>query len=230
MHGRDYNACQHGEVTPTVSPSRRSTARPRRARPSARSTDTWKRRGLALLLISAVAGAGYVALKEPFSDAVRAVTLPLRHEDVIRQQARAKGLDPALIAAVIHEESRFRPRTSHAGAEGLMQILPSTGQFIADRSGGTQFELRDLDSPQINIQYGSWYLRYLIQQYGDEDIAVAAYNAGETTVNEWIAAAGGPSEFDVDEDVPFPETRDYVSNVREARGQYRDHYRSELGL
>ncbi len=181
--------------------------------------------------MAAIAGVGYLIVREPFGEAVRDVTLPLRHEDVIRQQAREKGLDPALIAAIIYEETRFRPRTSSAGAEGLMQIVPETAQFIADRSGGTQFELRDLGTPQINIQYGSFYLRYLLQQYaGDEDLAVAAYNGGETNLNDWIAAAGGLEAFDVGDDIPFPETREYVENVAERRDEYAKHYRKELGL
>jgi soluble lytic murein transglycosylase len=171
-------------------------------------------------LVLAVAGVGYLVLRGPFGDAVREVTLPLRHEDIIKQQAREKDLDPTLIAAVIYEESRFRPRTSSAGAEGLMQIVPDTAHFIADRSGGTQFETDDLASPQINIQYGAWYLRYLIQQYGDEDIAVAAYNAGETNVHQWIEEAGGLAAFDVDSDVPFPETQHYVDNVMALRGRF----------
>ena len=72
-------------------------------------------------------------------DAIKEFTLPLRHEDVIRQQARDKNLDPALIAAVIYRESKFRDQTSHAGAKGLMQILPETAHFIARTSGGTEF-------------------------------------------------------------------------------------------
>ena len=101
--------------------------------------------------------------------AVREFTLPLKHEDIIRQQAADKKLDPALIAAVIYQESKFRDRTSSAGAKGLMQILPSTAEFIANKSGGTQFELRDLGTPQVNIAYGSWYLRYLIDHYNGNE-------------------------------------------------------------
>jgi soluble lytic murein transglycosylase len=150
---------------------------------------------------------------------------------VIRQQASDKNIDPALIAAVIYEESRFRDQTSHAGARGLMQITPATADFIARRSGGVLFEQADLATPQINIAYGAWYLRFLIDHYeGNETLAVAAYNAGLTNVDRWVERAGGPSEFDSARHIPFPETRAYVENVMERRGQYREHYGGELGL
>ena len=130
---------------------------------------------------------------------MRELTLPLKHEDIIRQQAADKDLDPALIAAVIYEESKFRDQTSHAGARGLMQITPATAEFIAHDSGGTAFEQGDLGKPQINIAYGSYFLRYLLRQYdGDVTLAVAAYNAGETNVNKWVEEAGGRDEFDAE--------------------------------
>ena len=159
--------------------------------------------------------------------AVQEISLPLRHEDVIRQQARKKHLDASLIAGVIYVESRFRDQTSAAGAKGLMQILPSTARFIAHRSGGTAFELRDLGTPQVNIAYGSFYLRYLLDKY-DEDavLALAAYNAGEGKVDEWLATG---AEFTV-EAIPFAETREYVAKVLDAREKYRRQYASELGL
>jgi soluble lytic murein transglycosylase len=162
---------------------------------------------------------------------VREITLPLEHEDIIRQQSAEKGLDPALVAAVIYEESRFRDQTSHAGARGLMQITPATAKFIAQDSGGTAFEQGDLATPQINISYGTYYLRYLLRRYdGNETLAIAAYNAGETNVNRWVEEAGGADEFDTSEHIPFPETRTYVENVQESRDDYRDRYADELGL
>jgi soluble lytic murein transglycosylase len=173
----------------------------------------------------AIAGVG------PLEEAVREITLPLHHEDIIRQQASDKDIDPALIAAVIYEESRFRDQTSHAGARGLMQITPETASFIARRSGGVLFEQSDLATPQINISYGAWYLRYLIRHYeGNETLAIAAYNAGQTNVDRWVERAGGPGRFDSARHIPFPETRAYVENVQERRGQYHDHYGEELGL
>jgi soluble lytic murein transglycosylase len=172
-----------------------------------------------------------VALGPQVKQGIQELTLPLRHEDIIRQQARDKGLDPALIAAMIYQESKFQDRTSSAGAKGLMQILPGTAQFIAHKSGGTAFELRDLGTPQINIAYGSWYLRYLIDRYdGNVTLAVAAYNAGESNVDKWVKRAGGDRSFDPSTDIPFPETRHYVASVIHHRQLYKDKYASELGL
>jgi soluble lytic murein transglycosylase len=193
-----------------------------------------KRRRVAAVLAALVLGGGVAALVTgvgPLGDAVREITLPLRHDDIIRQQAADKDLDAALIAAVIYEESRFRDQTSPAGARGLMQITPDTADFIAKRTGGVQFTQADLATPQINIAYGAWYLRYLIDHYdGNETLAVAAYNAGQTNVDGWVERAGGPESFDAARDVPFPETRAYVANVEERRGEYRDHYADDLGL
>ena len=188
-------------------------------------------RPLVLVVLGAAAVAG-VAVAVPIVDrAVKEVTLPLRHEDIIRQQARDKDLDPALVAAVIYAESKFRDRTSATGAKGLMQIQPETAKFIARRTGGTRFEVDDLGSPQINIQYGTWYLRYLLRQHeGNVVLAVASYNAGETNVARWVTRSRHSGrEFAID-DIPFPETRAYVRRVLDAEGDYRREYRSELGL
>jgi soluble lytic murein transglycosylase len=204
-----------------------------RARRATRRTQVRRRRlaGIVMLLgAGAVAlGAAGIAGMGPLSDAVRKITLPLRHEDVIRQQAADKDVDAALIAAVIYEESKFRDQTSHAGARGLMQITPGTAAYIAAKSGGTEFEQGDLSSPQINIAYGAWYLDYLKDKYDGHDVAaVAAYNAGEGTVDEWIGTAGGLETFD-EGDIRFPETRSYVDGVMDHRRAYRKHYDDELG-
>jgi soluble lytic murein transglycosylase len=192
-----------------------------------------RRRRLAALAVAAMIGAiGAVVVSGLGEEALReSLILPLRHDDIIRQQAADKDLDPALIAAVIYEESRFRDQTSHAGARGLMQITPATADFIARRTGGVRFEQSDLGSPQINISYGAYYLRYLMDKYGEnERLAVAAYNAGHGNVDRWVAEAGGLDEFDHTEHIPFPETRAYVHNVMERRGEYRDNYADDLGL
>ncbi len=164
-------------------------------------------------------------------DVVRELTLPLSHEDIIRQQASEKKLDPSLLAAVIYAESRFRDATSHAGARGLMQITPETARYIAHLSGGTQFEQGDLATPQINISYGAYYLRYLLERYGENTIlALAAYNGGEGNVDRWLAEASVAKRAFVIDEIPFTETREYVSRVLDARASYREKYGRELGL
>ena len=191
-----------------------------------------RRRILLLLGFVVLTSMAAMAVLSPWADkAVQEIQLPLRHDDIIRQQAGDKNLDPSLIAGVIYVESRFRDQTSHAGAKGLMQIMPETADYIARKSGGTQFRREDLATPQINIAYGSWFLRYLIDHYdGNETLAIAAYNAGQTNVDGWVDRAGGQEDFDAARDVPFPETRAYVANVQERRDEYRDHYSDDLGL
>ena len=185
-----------------------------------------------MLAVALVLGAGLAALVSGLGpDVARELTLPLHHDDIIRQQAHEKNLDPALIAAVIYEESRFRDQTSHAGARGLMQITPKTADAIAKHSGGVRFKQEDLSDPQINIAYGAYYLRLLIDHYGgNETLAIAAYNAGIGNVDRWVAAAGGADNFNTAEHIPFPETRAYVENVLQRRQDYRHNYADDLGL
>jgi len=157
--------------------------------------------------------------------------LPLGDVAVIREQAAAKHLDPSLIAAVIYAETKFEARTSSAGALGLMQILPETAHFIAHVSGGVRFTTSDLATPSINIAYGSWYLRYLLDHYrGDEMLAVAAYNAGFANVDEWVAKARAQNRRVGLTDIPFPETQAYVQRVMWAQAEYRARYAGQLGL
>ena len=161
-----------------------------------------------------------------FQKAIREITLPLRHDDIIRQQATEKGLDPSLIAAVIYEESKFREeQRSSAGALGLMQITPKTARLIAHLSGGTQFVTGDLSDPEINISYGTYFLRYLLDRYdGNEVAALAAYNAGIANADRW-----GGADLGVD-GIRFPETRAYVEDILGKRQEYRDKYAADLGL
>jgi soluble lytic murein transglycosylase len=185
------------------------------------------RRRIALLLAAAAVGGVLAALVLPtVKKTVDEITLPLRHEDIIRQQAAEKNLDPALIAGVIYAESKFRDVESHAGALGLMQITPETAEFIARHSGGTQFVVEDLSTPQVNISYGAYYLRYLLDKY-DENLvlSLAAYNAGGGNVDKWLAE--GRTRV---RDIPFPETREYIKRVINARAAYTREYADELGL
>jgi soluble lytic murein transglycosylase len=157
--------------------------------------------------------------------------LPLTHASIIRQQAAAKHVDPALVAAVIYAESKFEPRPSSAGAQGLMQILPATAYYLAHLSGGSSFTASDLATPSINVAYGTYYLRYLLDHYnGNELLAVAAYNGGLANVDRWAADANAAGRELTAEGIPFPETREYVVRVLNAQRAYRSRYAGELGL
>jgi soluble lytic murein transglycosylase len=187
-----------------------------------------RRRVIALSLAGAV---GLVAAWPLLHSEIRDLTLPLDHADIIRQQAREKQVDPALIAAVIYAETKFNPRPSSAGAEGLMQILPETATFLAHKSGATSFSVADLGTPQVNIAYGSYYLRYLLNRYdGDETLALAAYNGGAGNVDGWLARARAAGQTFTTADIGFPETRAYVEKVERAQRDYRASYPTELGL
>jgi soluble lytic murein transglycosylase len=204
--------------------TRRGATERRSTRTRYRSRATiWRRRAV----LAAILGAGLAfALSQiDVEKAIKEITLPLQHEDIIRQQAAEKNLDPALIAAVIYAESRFSDQESSAGAIGLMQITPQTAQYLKHLSGGTTFRLSDLHDPQINISYGCYLLRHLLDRYdGNETAALAAYNAGFNTVDRW-----GGSSLTLD-DIRYPETRAYVEEVLSKRDEYASNYASELGL
>ncbi len=172
---------------------------------------------------------GVVLLMPLVQKTVNEFGLPLTNADVIRQQAAEKHLDPALIAAVIYAETKFDPRSSAVGALGLMQIMPGTAAYLAHRSGATTFTTADLATPQVNIAYGSYYLRYLLDEYhGNVTDALAAYNGGESNVDRWIAAARAQGHALTVDEIPFPETRAYVARVLSAEGKYRSKYAAEL--
>jgi soluble lytic murein transglycosylase len=171
-----------------------------------------------------------VALSLPLvRKAVNELSLPLSYTAAINQQAAAKHLPPALIAGVIYAETKFDPRDSPAGAMGLMQVMPQTAAFLAHRSGATTFHTSDLDTPAVNIAYGSYYLRYLLNEYhGNVALALAAYNGGESNVDRWLAEARADGHPFTISDIPFPETRAYVSKVLSAEQEYQSKYASQL--
>jgi soluble lytic murein transglycosylase len=180
------------------------------------------RRALVVLaLVAALTAAGVAVWRsEPvWLDRLR---YPLRYEVIVRSHARTYGLDPALLAAVIYTESKFRADArSSAGALGLMQLLPETGKAIALRTGGGRFVVTDLLDPELNVRYGSWYLREMLRRYDDRRLALAAYHAGPGNVDRWRERGVG---------IQFPETRAYVAKVLDLVPVYRRAYAAELGL
>ena len=146
---------------------------------------------------------------------------PLRYDAIVRGHAQNYRLDPALLAAVIYQESKFQADVeSRSGAIGLMQLLPDTAKGIAIHTGGNRFRVQDLYTPEINVRYGAWYLRHLLDKYRDERRALAAYNAGQDNVDRWRRSGKG---------IQFSETRAYVDRVEELKKIYRDAYGTKLG-
>ncbi len=186
---------------------------------------------LAVSVLAVVGLAGFLVVRAEQPGWWVRLWYPLDYAPVVSGNARLYHLDPALVAAVVYEESHFNANArSAAGAVGLMQLLPDTARGIALHTGGTKFDpATDLLDPDLNVRYGCWYLQHLQKKYarydnGDE-LALAAYNAGQTNVDDWIAAtpAGQPVK------IRFAETRDYVADVERLTKLYRRAYGDQLG-
>ena len=175
---------------------------------------------LVALLVLAAGAFAYVEQTNP--DWYARMRYPLRYEHIVTGHARNYDLDAALLAAVIYRESKFEADAkSSSGAIGLMQLLPDTAKGIALHTGGSGFRVADLYDPEINVRYGSFYLRRLLRKYDDDtSLALAAYNAGQSNVDGWLDAGEG---------ILFPETRQYVDEVLEIRDIYARAYADELG-
>jgi peptidoglycan lytic transglycosylase len=179
------------------------------------------RRILAMVVLAGGVVAAVALVQEAKPGWWERLWYPLRYEQIVRGHARNYNLDPALLAAVIYQESKFKAAAqSTSGAIGLMQLLPDTAKGIALHTGGSAFRVEDLYDPEINVRYGAWYLRHLLRKYGDEQTALAAYNAGQDNVDRWRRAGLG---------IQFSETRHYVARVEELKQIYRDAYGNELG-
>ena len=177
-----------------------------------------RRLTLILGLAAAAAVVAWLILSPP--NAVQRLRYPLHYRSIVAGHARNYQLDPALLAAVIDVESKFHADArSSSGAIGLMQILPATAYGIAERTGGSKFRKQDLYDPEINVRYGSWYLRHLLDKYGDERTALAAYNAGQDNVDRWLARGSG---------IRYAETRAYVDRVEKLKRIYRDVWGGQL--
>jgi soluble lytic murein transglycosylase len=178
------------------------------------------RRLFTLLALLVVAGLAFAYLETANPGWWVRIRYPLKYESIVRGHARNYRLEPTLLAAVIYQESKFRPSVkSKSGAIGLMQLLPDTAKGIAVHTGGSAFRVADLYDPEINVRYGSWYLRHLLDKYGDERTALAAYNAGQENVDRWRGEGKG---------IEFAETRHYVDRVEHLKTLYRRGYGADL--
>jgi soluble lytic murein transglycosylase len=179
---------------------------------------------LAVLLL--LSGAFYVFL---YPNAVREIAYPLEYRDEIEHYAAAYELDPARVAAVVYCESSFRPEAvSDAGARGLMQIMPETGAWIAKKLNESDgYSDEKLFDPKLNIRFGCWYLSYLDDRYeGDLTKATAAYHAGGSRVDEWLADKQYSEDGVTLASIPYDSTREYVARVKTAYEHYKEIFSS----
>ena len=157
---------------------------------------------------------------------MRKFVYPLEYDDMVRQYAHANGVRPSLVAAVVLAESKFNQEAaSRRGASGLMQIMPETGEWIAEEMGLPGFSADKLSDVSMNLRMGTWYLAYLFREYdGNTILVLSAYNAGRGQVDEWIKEYGWDKNFSEIEQIPFSETREYVKVVMQNEEQYKALY------
>ncbi|MDF2922956.1 MAG: lytic transglycosylase protein [Paenibacillaceae bacterium] len=179
-----------------------------------------RKRWFALVLL------GMVLLLFYRSNWLGRVIYPIEYREEIEQASAAEKVDPLLVAAVIRVESNFRAdRMSPKGAVGIMQVMPDTAQWMFERERFRSYKLEDLQDPLKNIRVGTAYLSLLHQQFlHNQVIAVASYNAGPGNVNKWLSNDTWDGRLETVEDIPFGETRKYVSKVMYYYKKYREVY------
>ena len=171
----------------------------------------------------ALAIASLLVIYLPELPVVGKVFYPLHYREEIEKQARVYGLDPLFVAAVIRQESGFRPTARSAvGAMGLMQLMPKTGRWAAKTVGLKGFQDAQLEDPATNIRLGCWYLDYLFRKFKDPAKVLAAYNGGEGNVDYWGTLKGEQLAW------AYPETQTYVTQCLRAYRRYQDLYAHEL--
>lgn len=178
---------------------------------------------MAVVVFALALAVYFLSQSEPVQ---RRYLYPYPYQELVELYAKANGVDSALVASVIMNESRFQnDARSSRGAIGLMQIMPETAQWIALQLGDDNFSLEKLHEPETNIRYGVWYLAELQREFaGNNILALAAYNAGRGTVRDWIEEGNWPWTFHTLDKIPYPETRSYVKNVLQNRIRYEKLY------
>jgi soluble lytic murein transglycosylase len=169
----------------------------------------------------------FLAAGQPLPVEILRVIFPLAYWDLIKRHATARGLDPFLVAALIAQESTFDPKArSVANAWGLMQIVPATGRRLARAVGIRRFSTSMLTNPETNIRLGTLHFARLVRQFGGAHFALASYNAGENRVTRWKAERPGIEQDEFIDDIPFPETQNYVKRILGTAEDYRSLYGS----
>lgn len=153
--------------------------------------------------------------------------LPYKYDSLVQKYSEQRSLDKALVAALINQESGYRPDIkSNKGAMGLMQIMPETAKWISGQLE-EDYDSMDFTDPETNIRYGTWYLKYLMDKYTVTENALAAYNAGSGNVDEWL---DDPSVTENGKltNIPFEETKNYVRSIMRMKEVYRKMYAQDF--
>lgn len=163
------------------------------------------------------------------ADFLHRLVYPFHYRDIVIEESHKNELDPLLVAAVIWTESGFREEAESAkGAKGLMQIMPGTAFWVAEKKDWHEFSIEKLCKPEVNIAIGTWYLGNLLQSFnGNRYVALAAYNGGRGRVYRWLQEGvwdGTPEDV---ENIPYPETRSFVKKVERTYERYRQIYGQE---
>jgi soluble lytic murein transglycosylase len=162
---------------------------------------------------------------EALPEEILQIIFPIDFWPLLKGNAQAHGLDPFLIAALAAQESTFDPSIrSSANAIGLMQILPSTGRRYARKVGMRGFTTRSLENPEINARLGTQYFADMVKQFGGAHFALAGYNAGENRVERWNEEAPGLPTDEWIDNIPYPETQNYVKRILGTVDDYRRLY------
>ncbi|MEF2244817.1 lytic transglycosylase domain-containing protein [Paenibacillus sp. IITD108] len=161
------------------------------------------------------------------SDLLAPIIYPVHFKDDIRISASNYNVEPQLVAAIIRSESNFKTgRESRKGALGLMQIMPSTAEWVVKKAGFDNVSVDMLrDRADISIEVGTWYLSSLVEQFDNNKIAaVAAYNAGPGNVRKWLNSGVWDGNLETVKQIPFGETRHYVQRVHYYYNKYKELY------
>lgn len=175
-------------------------------------------------------GWALVRAEEPWNRRLLTILYPFPQREMVELEARESGLDPILVAALIRQESAWdRDIVSHAGAVGLMQVMPATGRQLARAIGPSRFTPESLESAEVNLHLGSRFLRDMLDRFGpDLPLVLSAYNAGPTRARRWQQFPEAGDRLSFTERIPFSETRGYVKNVTRNVAVYRALYGTAL--
>ena len=152
---------------------------------------------------------------------------PLEYKEEILYACEKYDFSPEFVCAVIHTESKFQSdASSHVGAQGLMQLMPETFQWLCALRG-EEYIPENITIPKVNIDYGVYYLRYLTDKYSDPYTACAAYNAGFSNVDTWLQSTEYSSDANTLSSIPYKETSDYVEQIKDSEETYKRLYFSQ---